>query len=60
MCLGTRLGLIEVTLGIAHLLRDWDFEFERGGPLPVKYDLTLNLDGVMLCKISPRANNSKV
>jgi len=50
-CLGTRLGLTEVTLGISRLLRDYEFEFERDGPLPVKYDLTLNLDGVMGCKL---------
>lgn len=50
-CLGTRLGLTEVVLGIARLLVDFDFKFERSGPLPVKYDLTLNLDGVMQCTI---------
>ena len=53
-CLGTRLGLTEVTLGIARLLRDFDFDFETTGPLPVKYDLTLNLDGVMFCTIQNR------
>jgi cytochrome P450 len=52
-CLGTRLGLTEVTLGIARLLRDWDFEFTKtSGPLPVKYDLTLNLAGLMECKVT--------
>lgn len=50
-CLGTRLGLTEVTLGVSRLLRDFEFEFDQSGPLPVKYDLTLNLDGVMGCKI---------
>lgn len=53
-CLGTRLGLTEVVLGIARLLTDFDFNFELDGPLPVKYDLTLNLDGVMNCDIQPR------
>ncbi len=53
-CLGTRLGLTEVVLGIARLLSDFDFYFELNGPLPVKYDLTLNLDGVMQCEIRPR------
>mmetsp|Transcript_8403 Transcript_8403/g.9315 ORF Transcript_8403/g.9315 Transcript_8403/m.9315 type:complete len:518 (-) Transcript_8403:424-1977(-) len=53
-CLGTRLGLTEVILGIARLLQDFEFEFENSGPLPVKYDLTLNLDGVMNCKIKNR------
>ena len=52
-CLGTRLGLTEVTLGIARLLRDWDFEFTKtSGPRPVKYDLTLNLAGLMECKVT--------
>lgn len=50
-CLGTRLGLTEVVLGIARLLYDFEFDFELDGPLPVKYDLTLNLDGVMNCDI---------
>jgi cytochrome P450 len=50
-CLGTRLGLTEVVFGIARLLTDFEFDFERSGPIPVKYDLTLNLDGVMQCKI---------
>jgi cytochrome P450 len=53
-CLGTRLGLTEVILGIARLLLDFEFQFETKGPLPVKYDLTLNLDGVMGCKIRQR------
>ena len=50
-CLGTRLGLTEVVLGIARMLYDFEFDFELDGPLPVKYDLTLNLDGVMNCDI---------
>lgn len=53
-CLGTRLGLTEVTLGVARLLQDFEFEFENSGDLPVKYDLTLNLDGVINCKIKNR------
>lgn len=53
-CLGTRLGLTEVVLGIARLLADFDFAFARTGLLPVRYDLTLNLDGVMECQIKPR------
>ena len=56
-CLGTRLGLTEVTLGVSRLLRDYEFEFEQSGPLPVKYDLTLNLDGVMNCRIAKRTSN---
>lgn len=54
-CLGTRLGLTEVTLGIARLLKDFEFDFETKGPLPVRYDLTLNLDGVMDCTIRNRS-----
>jgi len=53
-CLGTRLGLTEVALGIARLLKDFDFEFVTKGPLPVRYDLTLNLDGVMFSRLYPR------
>ena len=53
-CLGTRLGLTEVVLGVARLLLDYEFEFEAKGPLPVRYDLTLNLDGVMQCKLNRR------
>ena len=48
------MGLTEVTLSVARLLQDFDFDFETTGPLPVKYDLTLNLDGVMNCKIRKR------
>jgi hypothetical protein len=47
--------LCQVTLGVSRLLRDWDFDFELKGPLPVKYDLTLNLDGLMQCAVTPRA-----
>jgi len=53
-CLGTRLGLTEVVLGVARLLKDFEFDFETEGDLPVKYDLTLNLDGVMGCTIQNR------
>lgn len=53
-CLGTRLGLTEVVLGVARLLKDFEFDFETEGDLPVKYDLTLNLDGVMFCTIRSR------
>lgn len=53
-CLGTRLGLTEVILGIARLLQDFEFDFDTKGPLPVRYDLTLNLDGVMDCTIRNR------
>lgn len=53
-CLGTRLGLTEVVLGVSRLVRDFEMEFETTGPLPVKYDLTLNLDGVMNCRIQTR------
>ena len=55
-CLGTRLGLTEVVLGTSRLLNDFEFDFELKGPLPVKYDLTLNLDGVMQCDIRSRIN----
>lgn len=53
-CLGTRLGLTEVVLGISRLVRDFEFDFETKGNLPVKYDLTLNLDDVMRCNIRKR------
>mmetsp|Transcript_19475 Transcript_19475/g.26419 ORF Transcript_19475/g.26419 Transcript_19475/m.26419 type:complete len:151 (-) Transcript_19475:60-512(-) len=54
-CLGTRLGVSEGVIGVARLLSDFDFEFERqGSPLPVRYDLTLNLDNVAFCRVSPR------
>ena len=56
-CLGTRLGLTEVTLGVSRLLRDFEFDFEQRGPLPVKYDLTLNLDG-MDCQINSTKGSS--
>ena len=55
-CLGTRLGLTEVVVGIALLLQRFDFEFERrGGGLKFKYDLTLNLEGTTRCTATPRA-----
>ena len=53
-CLGTRLGLTEVVVGAATLLRDFDFDFERD-ELKYKYDLTLNLEGSTFCTIVPRA-----
>ena len=54
-CLGTRLGLTEVVVGVALLLKRFDFEFEgRGGGLRYKYDLTLNLEGTTLCDVRRR------
>ena len=54
-CLGTRLGLTEVVLGVSRLLLDFEWEFKQTGDLPVQYyDLTLNLDGVMNCKVKTR------
>ena len=53
-CLGTRLGLTEAVVGVARLLDDFEFEFEGDGPLPVRYDLTLNLNGVAQCCVRPR------
>ena len=49
----------QVTLGVSRLLRDWEFTFERSGPLPVKYDLTLNLDGLMRCTVARRAPDAE-
>jgi len=40
-----------VVLEISRLLLDFEFEFERSGELPVKYALTLNLNGVMCYNI---------
>ena len=54
-CLGTRLGLTEVVIGVALLLQRFDFAFERGGQgLKYKYDLTLNLEGTTRCLATPR------
>ena len=52
-CLGTRLGLTEVVIGCATLLKAFDFKFERE-QLRYKYDLTLNLEGSALCEVTPR------
>ncbi len=54
-CLGTRLGLTEVVLGVAILLKSFDLRFERVGQgLKYKYDLTLNLEGTARCTVTPR------
>ena len=56
-CLGTRLGLTEVVLGVALLLQRFDFAFERGDrPLQYKYDLTLNLQGTALCTAAVKSD----
>ena len=56
-CLGTRLGLTEVVLGVALMLQRFDFEFERKGRgLKYKYDLTLNLEGTTRCTVTPTAD----
>ncbi len=53
-CLGTRLGLTEAVVGVTRLLDDFEFTFENDGALPVRYDLTLNLDGVARCRVRAR------
>ena len=54
-CLGTRLGLTEVVIGVALLLQRFDFAFDgAGGGLKYKYDLTLNLEGTTRCSATPR------
>ena len=54
-CLGTRLGLTEVVVGVAVMLQRFDFEFDgKGGGLRYKYDLTLNLEGTTTCAVRPR------
>ena len=45
----------KVVVGVARLLDDFEFAFERDGPLRVKYDLTLNLDGATDCRVALRA-----
>ena len=53
-CLGTRLGLTEAVVGVTRLLDDFEFTFENDRALPVRYDLTLNLDGVARCRVRAR------
>jgi len=52
-CLGTRLGLTEVVVGVSAFLRNFDFSFERE-ELKYKYDLTLNLENSCVCTIARR------
>ena len=53
-CLGTRLGLTEVVIGVGLLLQRFCFAFDgAGGGLRYKYDLTLNLSGTTLCVVEP-------
>ena len=53
-CLGTRLGLTEVVIGVALLLQRFDFDFDRKDDgLKYKYDLTLNLEGTTRCTATP-------
>uniref|UniRef100_A0A7S2P8W3 Cytochrome P450 n=1 Tax=Zooxanthella nutricula TaxID=1333877 RepID=A0A7S2P8W3_9DINO len=54
-CIGTRLALTEAILGLARLLREFDFAFARDGELEFTYDITLNLEGSTICTITPRA-----
>lgn len=57
-CLGTRLGLTEVVIGVALLLQRFEFTFERRGKgLKYKYDLTLNLEGTTKCLATPWAGS---
>ena len=54
-CLGTRLGLTEVVIGVALLLQRFEFDFDRKDDgLKYKYDLTLNLEGTTLCELRAR------
>jgi len=53
-CLGTRLAVTEALVGIARLLREFDFSFERDGELEFSYDITLNLEGSTMCTVMPR------
>ena len=49
------MGLTEVVLGVAILLKSFDLRFERVGQgLKYKYDLTLNLEGTARCTVTPR------
>ena len=55
-CLGTRLGLTEVVIGVALLVQRFDFAFEKN-ELEYKYDLTLNLEGTTECDARVRNAN---
>ena len=44
----------EAVVGVTRLLDDFEFTFENDGALPVRYDLTLNLDGVARCRVRAR------
>ena len=53
-CLGTRLGLTEVVIGVALLVQRFEFSFDKADEgLQYKYDLTLNLEGNTLCTAKP-------
>jgi len=51
-CLGSRLGIMEATLAVAGLLKEFSFQFDRD-ELDVRYDLTLNLEGACVGVITP-------
>lgn len=53
-CLGTRLAVTESVVGIARLLREFDFSFKRDGELEFSYDITLNLEASTMCTVRPR------
>lgn len=53
-CLGTRLGLTEVVIGVALLVQRFEFDFDLS-ELRYKYDLTLNLEGTTECEARVRA-----
>jgi cytochrome P450 len=53
-CLGTRLGLTEVVVGVGLMLQRFEFAFDKADEgLQYKYDLTLNLEGTTLCEARP-------
>eukprot|EP00929_Paragymnodinium_shiwhaense_P076974 TRINITY_DN39614_c0_g1_i3.p1 TRINITY_DN39614_c0_g1~~TRINITY_DN39614_c0_g1_i3.p1 ORF type:complete len:523 (+),score=120.11 TRINITY_DN39614_c0_g1_i3:62-1630(+) len=54
-CLGVRLAMMEASVGLARLLRDFNLKFEREGELEFSYDITLNLEGTTMCKVWPRS-----
>jgi len=57
-CLGTRLAVTEATVGLAHLLKDFSFNFDLKGELQFTYDITLNLEGSTTCTISRRQHTA--
>jgi cytochrome P450 len=54
-CLGTRLGLTEVVVGVGMLVQGFELDFDGADDgLKYKYDLTLNLEGTTLCNARVR------